>query len=324
MKKQSSRARAQSTPPPVRHQLDHVVPTVIHDPEENMTALGRWASHAMKEPQRYVGWPVALIGGAILAMVVWRLATGGSSNESEQWSKLELARTPTERLDLAKTNPKSPAASWAKLQAATEFLNQALVDLPNERDVSRQASKKALDLFDEIIREAPRDTPPARLAALGKARALEMRNELSRAIEQYELVAKEWRDTPEAEAASRYADALKDPQAAAFYKDLDAYTPPKVTLPPMGTEIVPPPGVGTIAPPAMKTGSAPSPPSDQPPALSPGLGIPGLREVIDTKGRIPAQPKPVAPDAKAQPAKPAGAQNPLPDEVFAPKTKESK
>ena len=45
MKKQSRRARATSAPPiPVRHQFDHVVPTVIHHPEEKMTALARLSS----------------------------------------------------------------------------------------------------------------------------------------------------------------------------------------------------------------------------------------------------------------------------------------
>ena len=42
MKKQMPPARPKVAPPiPVRHQLEHEVPTVIHHPEENMTALGR-------------------------------------------------------------------------------------------------------------------------------------------------------------------------------------------------------------------------------------------------------------------------------------------
>ena len=94
MKKQSSRARAQSTPI-VRHQLEHPVPTVIHDPEEKMTALGRLAHHAMLEPRRYLGWPLAIIGGLIVAAIAWRMANNVTSNESEVWTKLEAARTPS-------------------------------------------------------------------------------------------------------------------------------------------------------------------------------------------------------------------------------------
>src|SRR3954453_6714428 len=111
MKKQSSRARAQSTPP-VRHQLDHVVPTVIHNPEEDMTALGRWAHHAIQEPRRYAGWPVAIIGGVLLIAVVWKLTTGVAPNDSEAWSKLDTAKTPADRVDIARAHPKSPVATW--------------------------------------------------------------------------------------------------------------------------------------------------------------------------------------------------------------------
>jgi hypothetical protein len=63
-----------------------------------------------------------------------------------------------------------------------------------------------------------------------------MRNDLPEAIEQYQLVAKNWPDSPEASQAQRLAQALRDPQAVAFYKDLYAYTPPKMTLPPLGSE----------------------------------------------------------------------------------------
>jgi hypothetical protein len=356
MKKQSSRARAQQSTPPVRHQLDHVVPTVIHNPEEDMTALGRWARHAMQEPRRYMGWPVAIIGGVILLAIASRLLSGRSTADAEMWKKLDAAKTPAERSDIAKTNPKSPAATWAMLQAATEYFGQALADMPNNRDVAVSTAKKALELFEEVGRDAPHDSPQARMAALGKARVLEMRNDLPQAIEQYQVVAKEWPGTPEAEEATQYAEALKDPQAASFYKELYAYSPTKVTLPPLGTETFPPPG-GGLPPvssmiPGANVGSPASPPSDQPPTLSPGLGaIPGIREVIEPRAGAPAgtaQPKAGMPEAKPQPptakpaaptAKPAAptanpaapTANPaaaekkdLPGDVFTPKAGESK
>ena len=105
MKKQSPRARAQQSTPPVRHQLDHVVPTVIHDPEEDMTALGRWTHHAMQEPRRYMGWPLAIIGGVILLAIVSRFMSGGSTGDAEIWTKLDAAKTPAERVEIAKASP---------------------------------------------------------------------------------------------------------------------------------------------------------------------------------------------------------------------------
>jgi hypothetical protein len=321
MKKQSSRARAQSTPP-VRHQLDHELPTVIHNPEENMTALGRWAHHAMLEPRRYLAWPTAIIGGVILLMILLRWATGGSATEAELWKKLETATTPAQRVDIARTDAKSPAATWAKLQAATEFYNLALADMPHNRDVALPTSKKALDLFDEVIKESPHDSPQARVAALGKARVLEMRNELPRAIEQYQLVAKEWPDTPEAREAARFAEALKDPRAAEFYKELYAYAPTKVTIPPLGTETFEhnlAPGTPKASAPTPATTA--NPPSDQSPVLSPDLGaIPGVREVIEPRAGASAKPAP----AKAGTPVDKTKSPELPDEVFSPKSGESK
>ncbi len=171
-------------------------------------------------------------------------------------------------------------------------------DLPNNHDVSLQASKKALDLYDQVIREAPDDTSPARLAALGRARTLELRNDLSKAVEQYQKVVKEWPDSPEAAEARQYTEALKDPQAASFYKDLYAFEPTTVTLPPGGTATETfPPGIAPTGP-LGGQGSAPPPGK---PVLSPDMPIPGVREVVVPGSSTPI--KPVVPDTKAPPAK---------------------
>ena len=75
-------------------------------------------------------------------------------------------------------------------------------------------------------------------------------------------MAKNWPDSPEAEQAKKLAEALKKPEAAAFYKELYAYSPPKVTLPPLGNEKLNFPGraraaaPGTSAPAARIPGPA--------------------------------------------------------------------
>src|SRR4051794_7139453 len=115
MKKQSPRARTPAAFP-ARHQFNHVVPTVIHDPEEKMTALGRWTHRAIQKPKKTWGWVAAIVGGLFLVVVVWNLATGGRSINSEVWLKLDTAKTPDARVALAKEYPSSPAASWARLQ----------------------------------------------------------------------------------------------------------------------------------------------------------------------------------------------------------------
>ena len=47
---------------------------------------------------------------------------------------------------------------------------------------------------------------------------------------------KTWPDSAEASLAKQMAAELEKPDAAAFYKELYAYTPTKVTLPPGGTQ----------------------------------------------------------------------------------------
>jgi hypothetical protein len=341
MKKQSRRARSSSSLP-VRHQLEHVVPTVIHNPEEEMTALGRLTTHAIKEPKRYLVWPITTIACVFIGVLVWKLATGGRSSTSAVWAKLEAAKTAEDRVNLAKEYPNAPAATWALLQAATEYYNLALSDLPNNRDVALPTAKKALDLFDQVVHEAPHDSPQARAAALGKARVLEMRNELTKALDQYQLVMTDWPGTPEADDAKRFAEALKDPQAAAFYKELYAYSPTKMTLPPFGTETLPstfpgplnlPTIPGTSAAPfgPLKPTANPSSTTASPTAGS-GLPVemetPSLREVrIEPKTQTPkaeieSKAKAAEPPAKdnAAPAKPASTQKDLPADVFSPKT----
>jgi tetratricopeptide (TPR) repeat protein len=253
MKKQPPRSRAASYYS-ARHQFEQGAPTVIHHPEEKMTALGRWTHRLIKEPKKALNWGLTIVVGLVAGVVVWNLV-GTSSRTSDIWQKLEKAKKADERITIAKENPAAPAANWALLEAATEIYNQALADMPNNRDVARPMFNRSVELFDQVVREAPKDSPQGRLAALGKARALEARNELAKAIEQYRLVAKNWPGTAEAEEARRQADMLEKPEAAAFYKELYAYSPTKVTLPPLGTEDLKLPSTGStgLTSPSAKT-----------------------------------------------------------------------
>jgi tetratricopeptide (TPR) repeat protein len=271
MKRQRPRTRVGSSLP-ARHQLDHVVPTVIHDPEEKMTALGRWTHRAIRNPQKYLGLLAVICGVVLVVLVGWNLVGGGSSRSSEVWAQLETAKKADDRITVAKEHPDSPASTWALLQAATELYNQALGDMPNNRDVALPMFRRALDLFDQIARETPKDSPQARAAALGKARTLEARNELAKAIEQYDLVASTWPGSPEAARAKQLASELKKPEAEQFYKDLYAFAPTRVTLPGFGSQNLDVPITTGVVPdgksaPSMKTGLLPELPLELAPPL---------------------------------------------------------
>ena len=218
---------------PSRHQLDHVVPTVIHDPEEKMPALARWLRHTMANPLKF--WSLV----AALVIVVTGLAIAsnglslGRSASNAAWLRIEAAKTPSERVEIAHEYPKTQAEQWALLQAATLFYTQGFVDLPANKDAAIPALKKALALFDEVAREAPQESPQARAAALGRARTLEALNLLDKAIAQYEKIASTWKGSTEAADAQRLAEALRRPENIEFYKELYAFKPVEATLPPM-------------------------------------------------------------------------------------------
>jgi hypothetical protein len=308
MKKEQLRSASQPKPLPIRHQFEHQQPTQIHDPEENMMVLARWTHRAMKKPSLFWGSIIGIVVGVLGIVLLSNVFLASGSTRGDIWIKLEQAKSPGDRVQIADDNPGSPVASWARLQAASEYYNQGFADLPNNRDVALPVLKKALDLYDKVLKEVPNDSPQAKTAALGKARALEARNELEKAVEQYRQIVKTWPGSAEAETAKELASALEMPGAAAFYKDLYAYSPSKVTLPPLGTQnlnlpLAPAPGALNAE--ANPGGLLPSIPLLPPPPPLPvtkeaaGLGksdaankssSPGLSEKSKSTNALPASP----------------------------------
>jgi hypothetical protein len=257
MKKQSLRSRANSTTPiPVRHQFDHEVPTVIHHPEEKMTALARLTHRVILDPGKYATWALGILAVVLAIVVVSNWTSSSRSKNSEVWTKLDSAAKPEDLTETAKEFPGIEPTQWALLRAANEYYNTAMADLPNNREVAVSNLRRALDLYDQVATQSPKDSFRARAALFGKARCLEARNELAKAIEQYELVASNWPDSAEADTAKKLVEMLKKPDAASFYKELYAYSPPRVTLPPLGNEKIDFPGRPGAATPAKGTGAS--------------------------------------------------------------------
>ena len=295
MKKQLPRSRAKTIP--AHHQFDHEVPTVVHDPEEKMTALGRFTYHVIQEPRKYVSWAIWVTAGVVAVAAAWSIMSRSRTTSSDVWAKLEAAKKAEERVALAKEYPKSEASTWVLLQAASESYNDALKDMPNNLDVAMPALLKAIKLFDQVMAAAPQESAPARAASLGKARALEARGELPKAIEQYDLVAKSWPGTAEANQAKELIESLQTPDAATFYNELLDYSTSKVTLPPLGSERIP------FAPPGGTT----------------SVGSPGTPTDMNSLLNMPIEvsPAPIR-EIKAETSKPALPN--LPVDVFTPKS----
>ncbi|MGE3821804.1 MAG: hypothetical protein AB7I30_20515, partial [Isosphaeraceae bacterium] len=72
--------KAEESRIPVKHKLQHEIPTVIHDPEQDMNLLERSLRHAMDNPIQFWGTVAALVVGLTAISIMangWRL--GGPS-----------------------------------------------------------------------------------------------------------------------------------------------------------------------------------------------------------------------------------------------------
>ncbi len=307
MKADESRTPLPAKP---KHELDHAVPTVIHHPEEDLPLLAQWFHRTMENPTRFWG----LIGATALVVLAISLLSsgltlgGGSSNQA--WTMLESAKTPGERVLLAKEFQNTPAEQWALLQAASEYYSQGFNLLPNDKDAGLPNLKKALDLFQKVAEQAPADSVQARVAALGAARTLEARNDLEKAAAQYDKIAKNksWAGTEEAREAARLAQRLKSPEASTFYKDLYAFKAPEATLAPGGIGNIP-----LSLPPDHPPLNGPTAPTTTSPFTLPRMPLGNGSEPDPLI--VPPPPSPTPASSPAPKAQPAPASE-LPDDVF--------
>ena len=291
--------------PPV-HQLEHAEPIVIHHPDQDMTILARWLQRGMEQGSRF--WLMA--GAGLVALIALSVLVSGLSAGKavgvEAWNDLTQAKTAEDRLKIADAHPKTPVADWARLQAAYEEYDNGLVDLttPGKKESAGPRLKKALELFRQVAKDAPKDSSQALGAALGVARTLEARNELPEAIEQYRQVAGTFPKSPEAKQALALARALEEPENVMFYKELYAYKPPATP----GSTLS---GLESMIPPPLIPGMTPnfgSAPGTGPKSFIPDIDAPPPSTTTPTIEAPKAEPsKPATPiieAPKAEPAKP--------------------
>ncbi len=280
----------------VEHEHVHETPTVIHNPEEDMTLLARWLYHGMKQGASF--W--VMLAGVVAVIVILPFVVGGvvgsESKETKAWSQLILSTTPAQKVEVADEHPNTDVANAARLQAATNYFADAVRALPNDRESATAKLKTALELFQAVAKNAPKDSPQALEATFDAARVLEARNELPEAITQYKAVIAGWPTTTEAKQAERLIKRLEDPEVVNFYKELYAFKAPTAPSP-SGL-----PGLGGL-------GDLPlnHPPIDGP--TVPASAIPGLPPLPNippsTGSPLGTNPLDIAPPPAVEPAKPA-------------------
>ncbi len=266
---------------------------------EDMTILARWLYRGLEQGPLF--W--VFLGGAALVLtgisVVVSSLMAAKSVTGQAWIDLVPAKTAEEQLKVADAHPKTPVADWARLQAAYEEYRSGLDDLtsPGKRESAGPRLKRALDLFEQVVKDAPKESPQARGAAFAVARVLEARNELPEAIKQYRLVAETWKDSPEAKQAEGFARSLEDPENIQFYKELYAAKPSATSVGPL--DDIPP----IPTPPPVAPGLKPFDP------LAPGSSLLGIDPPPPLTAPTPAPTSTpiIDPAPTTTPAKPADA-----------------
>ncbi len=278
-------------------QFEHSEPTVIHHYEDDQTVLERWVWIALDKGRAF--W-LKIAGGVIvvaLAAVLLARLRAGDPTVAESWKELMLATSPDEQRKVVDEFPDTKAALWTKLRMAEEQVNRAFIQMPASRDEALPLLKRASDLFVEVQEDARDDSTLLMLATFGHARALEARNDLKRARDEYAKVAETWPGTEQAKKSAELVKLLDDPDTIAFYKQLYEFKPTEMTLDPAGR--------GTF-----------NLPTGHPPLDGPTIPVPGLNDLIKKETSVPPAPTPDG-------SKPAGSAD-LPLDVFKPGADSSK
>ncbi len=295
------------------HEFEHAEPTVIHDPDQDLTILARWLRRGMEQGPRFWFLLAGAVGVAVLVGVLAGGLSKGRTTSGQAWADLSGAQTPGQKVEVAEAFPAGEVSRVAKLQAAADHFLQAIRDLPANRESALPQLKKALDLYQQVAREAPKGSDEATAAAFGAARALEARNELPEAIGAYKAVIAAAPDSAEARQAAKLVEQLKDPEVVAFYKDMYTYKAPTASLPTSLPEV----GDLPAGHPSLSGPTIPAPALPSPAGLD--LTRPATAPAIDALGPGPLDIAP--PPASTSPAKaetPATKKDDLPADPFAP------
>jgi predicted negative regulator of RcsB-dependent stress response len=201
------------------HRRDAMDSEHRHELEEN--ALATWLGSAL---ERWGSVLPAVVAGALLAVagfVGWSYySTGAASASAERWQKFYLAvEGSTPNLDALREASSeyagSPVGDWADITWADGRLFNAADQFLRNRSGADAAIAEAIAKY-ETLRDS-KDAEIADRAVFGLARAYDMRGELDKAIQQYELVRGAFANL----AVSR-AEELKKPRTKADYAWLAA------------------------------------------------------------------------------------------------------
>ena len=193
------------------------------------------ADYLAKVVERVKPYQNAILGGILLVLVIILLVHWWNGKSA---SELEVANTqfynalgnalnsgePSELIEMAEKYPDSPAAADAALTAADIYLNNGCNQLFQNKAKANSDLGNAVDLYEKIL---PRLKDPflKAQANFGLARAEECQNQLSKAIEYYKEIVKNWPDGPYGVLAASRLQDLERPSTKEIYDKIANFDP---------------------------------------------------------------------------------------------------
>ncbi|HVJ68151.1 MAG TPA: hypothetical protein VM510_09220, partial [Caulifigura sp.] len=164
-----------------------------------------------------------ILGGVVVAtlvavgLILWSRSSSATSDEG--WMRIASARTAEQFEQVADQFKGTSAGDWATLQAARMSYSSGIETSLTDRKSSDESLKQARDLYERLLKS--KTSPELREEALkGMGLTLESMSgaDVSKAVDAYDTLIKEFPNSPFKDYAAFRVAELKNPQSSEFYE----------------------------------------------------------------------------------------------------------
>lgn len=207
-----------------------------HELEQNK--LAQWLAQVVVRVRPHLTkiiLAVTALLAAFLIVSVWRsLASQGRTAAWDALFTVERGGTLADLENLAEENPGSVSGQWAALMVAERRSDDGCELLFSNKENAAEELQKAVAVYSQLL-DKNRDVIEGlrERALIGRAKAYEAlagaypgnRDDLEKAVADYQEVASRYADGPYAASANRQVAFLNSPEGRRFYEKYAAYKP---------------------------------------------------------------------------------------------------
>lgn len=264
---------------------------------------------------------IAVLALAVLVIgfFVWRRSNSAAGETA--WAAYAKAETADDFLTVAEEHATTPAAAWANLRAAEQFLNQGLRTATSDRKSTEDNLKQAEEALQKLLQNqsiAPQVRERA-LYAMAVCRETQSGADTTKAVEAYEALKSEFPQSPQVAMAEQRIKDLKSEATRDFYawfdrqprKPEDRPKPKELSGGPLTGGTADPFILGPDATPAQSSNPdrPPSPSAPQPagpiaapfPGTTPDAAAPAPADLPESPAPVATPPATEAPAATETP-----------------------